>query len=165
MPWKPCWSAGLYESTTPWCGRSIPATNGGKRFQTRLRRVWNRFIPHESQVSIYRNQGVGDSLFRPPITSVFLHKNTTVPAYRHLSPCPHPNKEVARDCTCPYDDAKDGYLWCKIMYAIHQDFSPTNIKNASNTIVQVLIHDILVKWILCRMHLYAHKYRLHARDK
>ena len=37
---------------------------GIKRFQARLRRVWNRFIPHESQVSIsiYRNQGVVDSL-------------------------------------------------------------------------------------------------------
>ena len=35
---------------------------GIKRFQTRLRRVWNRFIPHESQVPIYHNQGVVDSL-------------------------------------------------------------------------------------------------------
>ena len=39
---------------------------GIKRFQTRLRRVWNRFIPHESQVSIYHNQGVVDSLSRSP---------------------------------------------------------------------------------------------------
>ena len=36
------------------CGRSIPATHGGiKRFQTRRSLVWNRFIPHSSQVSIY----------------------------------------------------------------------------------------------------------------
>ena len=40
---------------------------GIKRFQTRLRRVWNRFIPHESQVSIYCNQDVMDSLSRSPI--------------------------------------------------------------------------------------------------
>ena len=40
---------------------------GMKRFQTRLRRVWNRFIPHESQVSIYHNQGVVDSFSRSPI--------------------------------------------------------------------------------------------------
>ena len=39
---------------------------GINRFQTRLRRVWNRFIPHESQVSIYHNQGVVDSLSRLP---------------------------------------------------------------------------------------------------
>ena len=47
---------GLEKSTTSWCGRSIPATNGG----------WddsrNHYIPHESQVSIYHNQGSVDSL-------------------------------------------------------------------------------------------------------
>ena len=42
---------------------------GIKRFQTRLRRVWNRFIPHESQASIHRNQGVVDSLSRSPINT------------------------------------------------------------------------------------------------
>ena len=42
---------------------------GIKRFQTRLRRVWNRFIPHESQVSIYHNQGDVDSLSRSPINT------------------------------------------------------------------------------------------------
>ena len=41
-----------------------------KRFQTRLRRVWNRFIPNESQVSIYHNQGVVDCLFRSPINTI-----------------------------------------------------------------------------------------------
>ena len=40
---------------------------------------------------------------------------------RRLSHHPHPNKEVAGSCKCPYGDAKDGYLCCKIMYAIHQD--------------------------------------------
>ena len=30
---------------------------------------WNRFIPHESQVSIYHNQGVVDSLSRSPINT------------------------------------------------------------------------------------------------
>ena len=30
----------------------------------------------------------------------------------------------------------------------------------SNTIVQVSIYDILVQWILCQMHLWAHKYRV-----
>ena len=34
-----------------------------KWFHTRLRRVWNCFIPHGLQVSIYNNQGVVDSLF------------------------------------------------------------------------------------------------------
>ena len=34
----------------------------GVRFQTRLHRVWNLLIPHESQVSIYHNQYVMDSL-------------------------------------------------------------------------------------------------------
>ena len=42
---------------------------GIKRFQTRLRRVWNSFIPHESQVSIYHNQDVVDSLSRSPINT------------------------------------------------------------------------------------------------
>ena len=42
---------------------------GIKRFQTRLRRVWNRFIPHESQVSIYHNQGVVDSLSHSPMNT------------------------------------------------------------------------------------------------
>ena len=37
---------------------------GIKRFQMRLRRVWNHFLPHSSQVSIYHNQGVVDSLSR-----------------------------------------------------------------------------------------------------
>ena len=40
---------------------------GIKRFQTRLRRVWNRFIPHELQVAIYHNQDVVESLSRSPI--------------------------------------------------------------------------------------------------
>ena len=35
---------------------------------------------------------------------------------------------MARSCTCPYVDAKDGYLQCKMMYAIHQDSSSINIK-------------------------------------
>ena len=42
---------------------------GIKRFQTSFRRVWNCFIPHESQVSIYHNQGVVDSLFCSPINT------------------------------------------------------------------------------------------------
>ena len=57
---------GLWESTTPWCCRSIL---GMKPLQTRLRRVWNRFIPHESQASIYHNQCVVDSLSRSPINT------------------------------------------------------------------------------------------------
>ena len=31
--------------------------------------------------------------------------------------------------------------------------------------VQVSMYDILVSWILCRMHLYAHKSQLNVRDK
>ena len=42
---------------------------GIKRYQTKLHRVWNRFIPHESQVSIYHNQGVVDSLSRSSINT------------------------------------------------------------------------------------------------
>ena len=42
---------------------------GIKRLQTRLCRVWNRFIPHESQVSIYHNQGVVNSLSRSTVNT------------------------------------------------------------------------------------------------
>ena len=42
---------------------------GIKRFQTRLCRVWNHFIPHESQILIYHNQGVVDSLSGSPINT------------------------------------------------------------------------------------------------
>ena len=38
-----------------------------------------------------------------------------------------------------------------MMYAIPQDSSPINI---SNTTSQVVIYNILVWWILCRMYLY-----------
>ena len=31
---------------------------GDKTIPEKARRVWNNFIPHESQVSIYHNQGV-----------------------------------------------------------------------------------------------------------
>ena len=58
----------------------------------------------------------------------------------HLSHGPHPNKEVARSCTCPYGDTKNGYLWCKIMYAIHEDFNPINRKT------------IKTQWASCQIH-------------
>ena len=48
-------------STTPTVDRSI---RGIKRFQTRRSLVWNRFIPHESQVPIFHNQRIVDSLSR-----------------------------------------------------------------------------------------------------
>ena len=42
------------ESTTPWLRKIDTCDSWGmKRFQTRRSLVWNRFIPHSSQVSIY----------------------------------------------------------------------------------------------------------------
>ena len=81
-----------------------------KRFQARLRRVWNRFIPFESQVSIYHNQGVVDSLSRSLIKSIFQHQNTAIISVSQLSHRSNSGKEVARSCTCPYCDAEDGYF-------------------------------------------------------
>ena len=97
---------------------------GDKRFQTRLRRVWNRFIPHESQLSIYHNQGVVDSLSRSPIKMYSNVKNTAIPACGCLSRRPHPIIVVPRSCKrrCHC------YLWCRILYATHQDSSPINIQ-------------------------------------
>ena len=42
---------------------------GDKTIPDEAPRVWSRFIPHESQVSIYHNQGVVDSLSRSPINT------------------------------------------------------------------------------------------------
>ena len=64
---------------------------GIKLFQTRLCWVWNHFIPHESQVSSYHNQGVVDSLSRSSIKIMFWHKNTTIISVLPLSHHPHPN--------------------------------------------------------------------------
>ena len=101
---------------------------GDKRFHTRLRRDWNCFIPHESQVSIYRNQGLVETLSCSPIKITFYPKSTAIPGCCCLSHHSHPNEEAARSCRCPYGDAKYGYLGCKIVYAIHRNSSPTNIK-------------------------------------
>ena len=72
---------------------------GIKWFQRRLHRVWNRFIPHESQVLISHDQGVVDSLSRSPIKSVFQPTNNAIPACRRLSHHPHSNKKVVLSCT------------------------------------------------------------------
>ena len=53
--------------------------------KTRLRRVWKRFIPYESQVSIYHKQCGVDSLSRSPIRIVFQPKVIAIPACRRLS--------------------------------------------------------------------------------
>ena len=66
--------------------------------------------PHESQVSIYHNQDVVDSLSRSSIRSTFKHKNTAIIGVSQLSRRPHPNKEVVRSCTCPYGDTKDVFV-------------------------------------------------------
>ena len=48
-----------------------------------------------------------------------------------------------------YGDAKDGYLWCKLTYAIDEDFSPNNIKHIKHncTGVDVLLHVPMCTWI------------------
>ena len=76
--------------------------------------------------------------YRPTTINVFLDTftdkkriltlNTSIPAFRHLCHCPHPNKEVARGYMCPYGDANNRYLWCNIMNTNHQDGVPINIK-------------------------------------
>ena len=79
-----------------------------RRFQTRLRRVWNRFIPHESQVSIYHNQSVVGSLSRSPINTnkcVFQGWNTGTSSFPRLPQRRHPYKKVAQNCMRPYGDA------------------------------------------------------------
>ena len=63
-----------YTQMTLWINNRDPLSNtcdswGIKRFQTRWSLVWNCFIPHESQVSIYHNQGVVDSLSGSPINT------------------------------------------------------------------------------------------------
>ena len=65
------WCPGLWEPTTTWCGRSINICDDTRRYQTRLRRIRNRFVPNESQVLIYHNQGVVDSLSRSPTKRYF----------------------------------------------------------------------------------------------
>ena len=60
-----------------------------------------------SQVSIYHNQGVVDSLSRSPINTnngVFYYQNTGTSAFRRLSHRLHPNKEVALNCMRRYGD-------------------------------------------------------------
>ena len=83
---------------------------------------------HESQVSIYHNQWVVYSLSCSPTKSILYPKTTVIPACCCLSCHSHPTEEVVCCCRCPYGDAKDGYLGCKIMYAIPRDSSPTNIE-------------------------------------
>ena len=61
------------------------------------------FYPHESQVSIYHNKGVVDSLSRSPInTNKGEFEGTS--AFRRLSHRRHPNKEVALNCMRRYGD-------------------------------------------------------------
>ena len=74
------------------------------------------FYPYESQVSICYNCVVD---YLPPTQTkrIFQLKNTTIPV-----------KEVARSCVYQYGDANDGWFWCNMVYAIHQDSSPITTK-------------------------------------
>ena len=138
---------------------------GTKRFQTRLRRVWNRFIPHESQASIYTTKVLWILCLIHRQKSIFWYKNTAIINVSQLSNRRHPNKEVARNFTCPCDDAKDGYFVAPKSECHLPRLQYYQYKNASVTTVQVSMYDMLVPWILCCMFLYAHKSRFNVRDK
>ena len=74
---------------------------GNETFQTSLYRVWNRFIPNKSQVSIYHNYGVVNYLRRSSVTFQKYPPPPPPPpplAFYRLSHCRHPNKEMARIC-------------------------------------------------------------------
>ena len=79
---------------------------GIKRCQTILRRVSTRFIPHETQVLIFRDQCVED-VFLPcsPRDEYFKSKNTAAPAFSRLTHRLRLNKELARSCNHRYVEA------------------------------------------------------------
>ena len=124
-----------------------------------LWRIGDKTIPGE--VYICYNQGVVDSLIRSPTKRV-LTQNTTIPACHFVPHHLHPNKDMARSYTCIYGDAKDGYLWCKIIYAVRQDYSSISINFIKHHCTGA-IYDILVSWITCHVYRYAHKPQFNVR--
>ena len=75
--------------------------------------VWNCFIPKESQVVIYHNQGVAYSLSCSPIFNKQKYCDISIPkTHCHVS-----NMEVPPCCAPRYGDAMI-CLWCKIMFGI-----------------------------------------------
>ena len=120
------------------------------------------FYPHESQVSIYHNQGVVDSFSRSSIKRIFWHKIISMlQSFCHV----HPNTEVGQSCTCPYGNAHDGFTVApNSVYHIPR-LQSCQYENISITIVQVSIYNILMSCTFCCMHLYAHKSWLNVRDK
>ena len=170
------------ESTTPWLWLIDTCDSWGiKRFQTRRSLVWNRFIPHssqvsiyhtkvlwitiishESQVSIYHNQGVVDFLSRWSTKSIFQNKNTAISAWRSY---PTVLVQIGKWRGVARGHAKDGFVVVQNTVCHLPKLKSYQYENISITIVQVAMYDILVSRIFCCVYLYAHKSRLNAKDE
>ena len=93
---------------------------GDKGFQLRLPPSLESFYPHDAQVSIYRNQCVVDSLYRPWMRMYFESKTTSTLAIRRLFHHRHPNEEATRICTRSYGyDDRNGHLFVMPNNACH----------------------------------------------
>ena len=121
-----------------------------KQFQMKLPWVWNQFIPHESQVSIYHNQGVVSSLSCLPIRSYLNLKPLQCCRFSlHL----HPNKDVSWTCLCCYGNVTMFIFGTNNVHIIDQDSNLINTQILYQT--QLSTWDILVSWILCPLYLYT----------
>ena len=109
---------GIWESTTPWCGRLIPTTDGAKRSESGI-----DFIPHASYVSINQIPGAVDSLSRWPIKAC-LTWNTAIPVYPNLSHISHSNQEEPWSCTA----VKRRLFVGQNNISLHQDSNPINMQ-------------------------------------
>ena len=74
------------------------------------------------------------------------------------------NTEVAWSCTCPYSNAKDGFVVVPNGICHLPRLRSYQYENISVTIVQVSMYDIMVSLIFCCMYFYAHKSWLSYRD-
>ena len=69
----------------------------------------------DSQVSVYHNQCVVDSLSRSSIERMSQYKNTTISSVSHLSHRLHLHKEVSRVFMAP----QRPFLWFQIAHALY----------------------------------------------
>ena len=115
---------------------------------------WILIIPHESQVWIYHNQCVVDFCLVHLWKGHFKIK-TAIISVSQLSHRPRLNKDVARSCTCPYGDAKDVLFFEFPNSVCHLPWLQSyQYNNGSIIIVQVSMYDISMSWILRCMYLY-----------